>query len=178
MLVRYVIKFDTLIDDHLLNQIPPKVWKSSTTKFLDPAAGGGQILIRIAAKLRKYGHSDANIRRRVVGIFDTQMARMETDPEAMKSRANSWAQGYIGEFRGIKLQRGEDGLFRAADGADLPTDPNARVQDGALEGSNVSAVGTMVAMISAARQFEAQMKMLQTAEKDEQSAQQLLSANG
>mgnify|MGYP003346534523 CR=1 FL=1 len=75
MLVRYVIKFDTLIDDHLLNQIPPKVWKSSTTKFLDPAAGGGQILIRIAAKLRKYGHSDANIRRRVVGIFDTQMAR-------------------------------------------------------------------------------------------------------
>lgn len=77
-----------------------------------------------------------------------------------------------------KLQRGEDGLFRAADGADLPTDPNARVQDGALEGSNVSAVGTMVAMISAARQFEAQMKMLQTAEKDEQSAQQLLSANG
>ena len=77
-----------------------------------------------------------------------------------------------------KLQRGEDGLFRAADGADLPADPNARVQDGALEGSNVSAVGTMVAMISAARQFEAQMKMLQTAEKNEQSAQQLLSANG
>ena len=77
-----------------------------------------------------------------------------------------------------KLQRGEDGLFRAADGADLSTDPNARVQDGALEGSNVSAVGTMVAMISAARQFEAQMKMLQTAEKNEQSAQQLLSANG
>ena len=33
----------------------------------------------------------------------------------------------------------------------------------------------MVAMIAAARQFEAQMKMLQTAEKDEQSAGQLLS---
>lgn len=77
-----------------------------------------------------------------------------------------------------KLQRGTDGLFRAADGADLSADPNARVQDGALEGSNVSAVGTMVSMIAAARQFEAQMKMLQTAEKDEQSAQQLLSASG
>ncbi len=77
-----------------------------------------------------------------------------------------------------KLQRGTDGLFRAADGADLPTDPNARLQDGALEGSNVSAVGTMVTMIAAARQFEAQMKMMQTAEKDEQSAQQLLSAGG
>jgi len=33
----------------------------------------------------------------------------------------------------------------------------------------------MVAMISAARQFEAQMKMLQTAERDEQAAGRLLS---
>jgi len=72
------------------------------------------------------------------------------------------------------LQRGSDGLFRAAEG-DLPADPNARVQDGALEGSNVSAVETMVAMISAARQFEAQIKMLQTAEGDEKAAAQLLS---
>ena len=74
------------------------------------------------------------------------------------------------------LQRGADGLFRAADG-DLPADDTARVQDGALEGSNVSAVESMVAMISAARQFEAQMKMIQTAEADEKAASQLLSAN-
>jgi flagellar basal-body rod protein FlgF len=72
------------------------------------------------------------------------------------------------------LQRGADGLFRAAEG-DLEADANARVQDGALEGSNVSAVETMVSMISAARQFEAQMKMLQTAEGDEKAAAQLLS---
>jgi flagellar basal-body rod protein FlgF len=72
------------------------------------------------------------------------------------------------------LVRGADGLFRAAEG-DLEADANARVQDGALEGSNVSAVETMVSMISAARQFEAQMKMLQTAEGDEKAAAQLLS---
>ena len=71
------------------------------------------------------------------------------------------------------LERGGDGLFRAPDG-DLPADVNARVQDGALEGSNVSPVETMVAMIAAARQFEAQMKLLQTAEADEKSASQLL----
>jgi flagellar basal-body rod protein FlgF len=71
------------------------------------------------------------------------------------------------------LERGGDGLFRAADG-DLPADANARLQDGALEGSNVSPVETMVAMIAAARQFEAQMKLLQTAEADEKSASQLL----
>ena len=73
------------------------------------------------------------------------------------------------------LTRGVDGLFRAPDG-DLPADSNARVQDGALEGSNVSPVETMVAMISAARQFEAQMKMLTTAEGNEKAAAQLLSA--
>jgi flagellar basal-body rod protein FlgF len=74
------------------------------------------------------------------------------------------------------LARGVDGLFRAADGADLNADANARVQDGALEGSNVSPVETMVAMISAARQFEAQMKMLSTAEGNEKAASQLLAA--
>ena len=72
------------------------------------------------------------------------------------------------------MNRGTDGLFRAAEG-DLSADATARVQDGALEGSNVSAVETMVAMISAARQFEAQMKMLSTAEANEKSASQLLS---
>jgi flagellar basal-body rod protein FlgF len=75
------------------------------------------------------------------------------------------------------LQRGDDGLFRAAEGDPLPADATARLQDGALEGSNVSAVETMVAMISAARQFEMQMRSMQTAEKDEQQAQQLLSMN-
>lgn len=75
------------------------------------------------------------------------------------------------------LTRGEDGLFRAADG-DLSADPNARVAPGALEGSNVSPVETMVGMIAAARQFEQQMKMLDTAEKQDQTAQKLLSENG
>jgi flagellar basal-body rod protein FlgF len=72
------------------------------------------------------------------------------------------------------LTRGTDGLFRGAAG-ELAADADARVQDGALEGSNVSAVETMISMIAAARQFEAQMKMLQTAESDEKAAAQLLS---
>ena len=76
-----------------------------------------------------------------------------------------------------QLSRGIDGLFRSASG-DLPPDPNARLQDGVLEGSNVSPVETMVAMISAARQFEHQMKLIQTSERQEQTAAKLLSANG
>ncbi len=71
------------------------------------------------------------------------------------------------------LARGADGLFRAAEG-ELPAAPQARLQSGALEGSNVSAVETMVAMIAAARQFEQQMKMLQGTEQREQNAAKLL----
>ncbi|RZI84923.1 MAG: flagellar basal-body rod protein FlgF [Rubrivivax sp.] len=75
-----------------------------------------------------------------------------------------------------KLTRGEDGLFRNPDG-DLPADATARVQDGSLEGSNVNPIETMISMIAAARQFEAQMKLIQTAETNEKSAAQLLSGN-
>ena len=73
------------------------------------------------------------------------------------------------------LQRGADGLFRGGVG-DLEADPNARVLNEALEGSNVSPVESMVAMIAAARQFEQQMKMLQTSQEREQSATKLLSS--
>lgn len=73
------------------------------------------------------------------------------------------------------LVRGEDGLFRGGDGGDLPADDKARLQDGALEGSNVSPVETMVSMIAAARQFEQQMKLLSGAEKQDQEASKLLS---
>ena len=72
------------------------------------------------------------------------------------------------------MQRGTDGLFRATDGNDLAGDPNARLQDGALEGSNVSPVETMVAMISAARQFEQQMKLLQIAQTQGAESAKLL----
>ena len=74
-----------------------------------------------------------------------------------------------------QLTRGPDGLFRAGDG-ELPADAAARMQGGALEGSNVSPIETMVAMIAAARQFEQQMKVLQGAEQREQAATKLLSA--
>src|SRR5574344_1023257 len=75
------------------------------------------------------------------------------------------------------LVRGDDGLFRAADGNPLPTDATARLADGVLEGSNVNAVETMVGMIAASRQFESQMKLLTTAETNDKNAAQLLGMN-
>ena len=76
------------------------------------------------------------------------------------------------------LKRSDDTLFRTASGEPLPADATALMASGALEGSNVNAVESMVGMIAAARQFEQQMRLLSTAEKDDQAAGRLLSING
>ena len=60
----------------------------------------------------------------------------------------------------------------------MPNDAAARMLSGALEGSNVNPVESMVGMIAASRQFEQQMRLLQTAETNDKSAAQQLSLNG
>lgn len=76
------------------------------------------------------------------------------------------------------LQRGDDGLFRTSSGEPLPNDALARLHSGTLEGSNVNPIETMVGMIQTARQFEMQMRLVQTAESNDRSAGQLLSLQG
>jgi flagellar basal-body rod protein FlgF len=74
-----------------------------------------------------------------------------------------------------ELVRGDDGLFRMADG--LPpadADPAVTLAAGFLEGSNVNAVEAMVDMIAASRLLEMQMKSLRTADENAQSANKLL----
>lgn len=73
------------------------------------------------------------------------------------------------------LVRGDDGLFRMRDG--LPpaeADANVVVAAGMVEGSNVNPVEAMVAMIANGRSFEMQMKSIQTADTNAQSANKLL----
>jgi flagellar basal-body rod protein FlgF len=72
------------------------------------------------------------------------------------------------------LTRGDDGLFRTADGNPAEADPNVVVAAGALEGSNVNPVAAMVSMITNARQFQMQTKMIESADQNEQSANKLL----
>jgi len=73
------------------------------------------------------------------------------------------------------LVRGDDGLFRLKDGEAADADPNVSLISGALESSNVNVVDEMVNMISLARQFDMQMKLLQHAENNDSKATQLLS---
>jgi flagellar basal-body rod protein FlgF len=76
------------------------------------------------------------------------------------------------------LVKGQDGLFRTRSGEPAETSQDVALVSGALEGSNVNAVEAMVSMIALARQFEMQMKLLQNAESNSKSADQLLAVNG
>jgi len=76
-----------------------------------------------------------------------------------------------------ELVRGDDGLFRVKSGALATTDENVKLASETLEGSNVNPVDAMVNMISLGRQFEMQIKMLQTAEANATKANEILSMN-
>lgn len=77
-----------------------------------------------------------------------------------------------------QLRKGPDGLMRSTSPEPLASEESVRVASGTLEGSNVNVVEAMVGMIALSRQFEMQMRMLQTAEGNEQRAAQLLSHKG
>ncbi len=73
-----------------------------------------------------------------------------------------------------ELHKGEDGLFRRKAGANLEADASVRVVQGALESSNVNSVSEMINMMTYQRNFELQVKAMQTAEKNDTAMSQLL----
>ncbi len=77
-----------------------------------------------------------------------------------------------------QLVRGEDGLFRTRNGVAADADANVTVVSGSLESSNVNMVDSMVNMITLARQFDMQMKLLTTAGDNAKQASSLLSIAG
>jgi flagellar basal-body rod protein FlgF len=79
---------------------------------------------------------------------------------------------------GASLVKGTDGLMRKSDGSIAEPDASVNLVSGALETSNVSAVDSMVNMITLARQYEAQVKMMKTAEDIDTASTQLLNISG
>ncbi|MBY7948395.1 flagellar basal-body rod protein FlgF [Vibrio fluvialis] len=68
-----------------------------------------------------------------------------------------------------------NGLFRAKDSnAAYDADASVKILTGAVEGSNVNAVGEMTSLIDLQRQFEMQVKMMSTAEDMDKSSDSLL----
>lgn len=77
-----------------------------------------------------------------------------------------------------KLERSADGLFRMKDGSTAAVDAKTEVVSGSLEGSNVNTVEMMVNMISLARKFDMQMKMLTSADNNAKQASSIMSIAG
>ena len=65
-------------------------------------------------------------------------------------------------------------MFRRKDGEVAELDATVKVMSGAVEGSNVNAVGEMTQMISLQRQFEVQVKMMKTAEEIDRQHNQIM----
>lgn len=72
------------------------------------------------------------------------------------------------------LRKNAQGMLVTADGRPAERDENIKVSGGYLEGSNVSAITEMTASISLNRQFEAQIKMMKTAEDLSDAGNRLL----
>lgn len=77
-----------------------------------------------------------------------------------------------------QLEKGQDGLVRRRpqfdDGEPLLADGAVRLESGFLEASNVNAVDSLTQIISQARQFELQVKVMQSADQNTETAARLL----
>lgn len=72
------------------------------------------------------------------------------------------------------MAKREDGLFARRDGGETPADEAARLDSGALEGSNVTAAASLVDLIEQSRAFELATKMIGTARDLDQSSMALM----
>jgi flagellar basal-body rod protein FlgF len=119
--------------------------------------GGAPIVVPADARLQ-------------IGADGTVSAKTDGQPEV-----NQAGRIKLVNPEAAELTKGLDGLFRLKSGEPADVDETVRLAEGTLEGSNVNVVEAMIGMIAAARQFEMQMKLLSTAEQNEQKASGLLS---
>jgi flagellar basal-body rod protein FlgF len=73
------------------------------------------------------------------------------------------------------LQKGGDGLLRLKAGGKAKTDDTVTVTSGLLESSNVNPAESLIGMIELQRMYEFQIKSINSADTNEQSAEKLMS---
>jgi flagellar basal-body rod protein FlgF len=73
------------------------------------------------------------------------------------------------------LQKGDDGLLRLKSGGKAKADDTVSVTSGMLESSNVNAAQSLISMIELQRLYELQIKSINSANQNDQSAERLIS---
>ncbi len=124
----------------------------TTGNGLPVLGSGGPISIPAAEKVEIL--SDGTINVRELG----QAASLVTPVDQIKLVKPDNAQ----------LEKGEDGLMRVKGGTPAAADPTVRVAGGFIESSNVNAVEAMTQIMSLARQYELNVKLMKS--MDENSA--------
>ena len=72
------------------------------------------------------------------------------------------------------VKKGEDGLFRQRDGLSAEVAAEVRVAGGMLEGSNVNVMSEFTQILTLARQYDMQVKLMKAAEDNSSASTQLL----
>jgi flagellar basal-body rod protein FlgF len=72
------------------------------------------------------------------------------------------------------MEKGPDGLMHTKDGKPAQADADVQVESGFLQSSNVNAVEEMTSVLALSRQFELHIKMMKTAEQDDESMARVL----
>jgi hypothetical protein len=68
------LKFDISNEiDRQFSQFPTYIWQSDSTTFCDLNMAGGQFIEKVGEWLRKYGHSNDSIRKRVFGFSEKSL---------------------------------------------------------------------------------------------------------
>ena len=116
-------------------------------------------------------------------VLPLPMEKVEINQDGtVIGRPEGAAPDTVEEYQRIKLvnpdtrtlSKGNDGLFRRADGQAEKASAQVRLASGALESSNVNVVDEMTNLIRLQRQFDTQVKLMQTAEKNDEVQNQLL----
>ena len=116
-------------------------------------------------------------------VLPLPMEKIEINRDGtISGRPEGAAANLPEDFQRIKLvnppsdavEKGQDGLFRRKDGQAEAASANVGLIAGSLEGSNVNVVDEMTNLIRLQRQFETQVKIMKTAEENDEAQTQLL----
>ncbi|HGY5296192.1 TPA: flagellar basal body rod protein FlgF [Aeromonas salmonicida] len=116
-------------------------------------------------------------------VLPLPMEKIEINRDGtISGRPEGAAANLPEDFQRIKLvkpaadavEKGQDGLFRRKDGQNEAASATVGLIAGSLEGSNVKVVDEMTNLIRLQRQFETQVKIMKTAEENDEAQTQLL----
>ena len=110
-----------------------------------------------------------------IGPDGAVLVRDRTNLEAPPQKVDALK---LANWRGSRIDKGLDGLFRVVGGGVLPGDPAARLTSGTLEQSNVRPSQVLIEMVEAQRLYDMRTKLISTAKDLDEGGASLMRITG